>query len=374
MTSVHMASDIRIFHKECASLVEHGFEVHLVAKGHLLTDTKGVIHHELPAPENEGRLKRMAIRALRTYQMAKEINADLYHLHDPELLPYGLLFKWQGKRVIYDAHEDLPRDVMTKAWIPRWIRKPLAWTIEKIENTVAKRLDATVTATPHIRERFKTATVSAVDVKNFPRLSEFCGTMESSKKNSSDLAVCYVGLISEERGIIEMVHALETIDGRLILAGQFINQKTELLARSLPGWKKVDYRGLVSRQDVANIFSESVAGICVFHPSDTHNEALPNKLFEYMAAGLPVIASDFKLWRGVVENAACGICVDPLNVHEVRNNIKWMFKNLDQARAMGLCGRKAIEAHYSWEVEAQGLVQLYGKVLGNAVETIKSLI
>lgn len=165
MSSAHPANDIRIFHKQCASLVKSGYDVHLVASGSLSPDNKGVTHHALPTTSTGGRLGRMVFRAWTTWRVAKATNARVFHFHDPELLPYGLLLKWQGKVVIYDAHEDLPRDIMSKNWIPRPLRQSISWFVERIENAIARRLDTVVAATPFIRTRFQNAGAKSVDIK-----------------------------------------------------------------------------------------------------------------------------------------------------------------------------------------------------------------
>jgi hypothetical protein len=364
ITSVHPANDIRIFHKECASLAKHGYEVHLVAQGTLPTDTKGVIHHPLPIPTRESRIGRMIFRAYQAYRIAKQTHATVFHFHDPELLPYGLLLKWQGKTVIYDAHEDLPRDIMTKKWIPHYLRKTIAIIVEKTEHFIARRLDATITATPFINKRFEAIGAKATDIKNYPQLSEFAHQADNThSKAPKDKAICYVGMISNERGMVEMIQVAEKLDIRLIIAGPFMNQQTEAQARALPGWKKVDYRGTVSRQEIAAIFAESSAGLCLLHPLPTYQDSLPIKLFEYMAAGLPVLTSHFPLWKGIVENAQCGFCVDPLNGIQIEQGMQRILQNPAEAHTMGQQGRAAVLQLYSWEAEVERLVGVYQRMM-----------
>lgn len=360
ITSVHPADDIRIFHKECASLVKHGYEVHLVAQGMLPKDAKGVIHHPLPISTGEGRIGRMIFRAYKAYRLAKQTPATVFHFHDPELLPYGLLLKWQGKTVIYDAHEDLPRDIMTKKWIPHYLRKTIAKIVEKTEHFVARRLDATITTTPFINQRFQAVGAKATDIKNYPQLSEFESSHTEIPKNT---AICYVGMISNERGMAEMIQVAEKLDIRLIIAGSFMNQQTESEARALTGWKNVDYRGIVSRQGIVNIFAESTAGLCLLHPLPTYQDSLPIKLFEYMAASLPVLSSHFPLWKVIVENAQCGFCVDPLSGIQIEQGMQRILQNLAEADTMGKRGKAAVVQLYSWEAEVERFVGVYREVL-----------
>jgi glycosyltransferase involved in cell wall biosynthesis len=363
ITSAHPANDIRIYHKECISLAENGYKVHLVARGKLPPNAKNVIHHVLPTNSRLGRLGRMLFLSFRAYRIAKATKASIFHFHDPELLPYGLLLKLQGNFVIYDAHEDLPRDIMMKTWIPLSLRSGVSWLSEKIENFIARRMDMVIAATPHISHRFQLIGAKATDVRNFPNLDEL--TIASTKKtpNSDSPAVCYVGVISQQRGIIEMIKVVGTLGIRLILAGRFIDANTEKLARTLPEWQNVDYRGLVSRQEISGIFSESQIGLCILHPSVTHNESIPIKLFEYMAAELPVISSNFLFWREIVEQTSSGLCVDPKDISEVSKAIQWMLDNPLEAQQMGKKGRSAVEDCYNWKSEADRLFNVYKQLL-----------
>lgn len=362
ITSAHPADDIRIFHKQCVTLAETGYEVHLVATGTLLTNAKGVIHHVIPMNQQCSRLKRMLFRSWKAYRLAKRTEALVFHFHDPELLPYGLLLKWQGYRVIYDAHEDLPRDVMTKRWIPLILRKAVAVLIEKVEDFIARRLDKVICATPFIAKRFQDAGANATYVRNFPHLAESKVDFTQNERPS----ICYVGVISPQRGIVEMIQAIEPLDVRLILAGRFVDSKTETLVRSLPGWEKVDYRGVVLHQGVRDIFAKSSLGLCVLHASQTHNESLPIKLFEYMEAGLPVLASNFLAWEPIVNQAMCGFCIDPLDIVEIRCKILWFLSHVEEAKQMGLRGRLAAEEVYNWGMEKKRLLDVYEQILGAA--------
>jgi glycosyltransferase involved in cell wall biosynthesis len=355
MTSAHAAPDVRIFHKECVSLAMAGYEVHLVAAGTLPEEEDRVVHHSLNLNERWGRLGRMVLGSWKTYSLAKATQAQIVHFHDPELLPYGLLLKWQGRRVFYDAHEDLGRDVLMKAWIPRAFRKPIAAFVERLEHWVARRLDAVVAATPFIAQRFQGVGAVAVVVKNYPRLGE----LAQSNSKATRPSICYIGLISLERGIVEMLQAIEDLDVTLILAGAFNNQQTEEKARSQPGWSKVDYRGLLSRAEIATLCGQAQLGLCLLHPTPTYSQALPIKLFEYMSAGMPVLCSNIPLWMDIVQKAECGLCVDPKDTAAIHKAIRWFLSHADAAKTMGNKGREAVVEHYNWEKESEALLALY---------------
>lgn len=368
ITSAHPANDIRIFHKECVSLVENGYEVHLVAAGSLEQDEKGVNHHSLTLYLKKFRLLKMMIRSFRAYRLATTTGARVFHIHDPELLPFALLLKWQGNTVIYDAHEDLPRDVMMKDWIPYPFRKTIAWLVEKMENFIARRLDWVISATPFIHKRFQEMGANTLEVMNYPKLGEFDSGSSAVSENVNIPKICYVGMISLQRGILELINSIEAMNVSLIIAGAFVDRKTEKMARALPGWKKVDFRGFVSRHEIANIFKQSLAGVCLFHPTAAHHNALPNKLFEYMSSGIPVIVSNFASWISIIDKAQCGLCVDPKSVFAIKDAIQWILDNPLTAKKMGEKGKFAVAEYYNWKSESDKLLRIYQYAFDNTSE------
>ncbi|MCO4089684.1 MAG: glycosyltransferase family 4 protein [Limnohabitans sp.] len=362
LSSVHPADDVRIFHKECITLAGYSdWEVHFVGNGPLDVGQTGVIFHPLP-PFAHGRFLRMLLRGWQGYWMARSVDADIYHFHDPELLPWGWLLKIQGKKVIYDAHEDVPRDILTKSWIPRALRQFVASTTELIENFITRKLDLVVTATPFIRDRFLSVGVNAVVLNNYPKISELGSSIHAVQHGHP--SVCYTGAIMAERGAHEMVEALTFAGIQLQLAGSYSPGSLRSNLMSLKGWQYVNELGLVKRDRLPEIFSTSIAGLVLFHPVPNNVNSQPNKLFEYMSAGIPIVCSDFPLWRHLIESVGCGICVDPLNTDEIGGAIRWMIEHPHEARAMGARGARAVRDRFNWETEAGNLVQAY-RIIAN---------
>ncbi len=358
MTSVHPWGDVRIYHKECRSLAEAGFDVHLVACAPAPQCQDGVTLHAVVRAQG-GRLGRMLKTAWRVYKAAKVVDAKIYHFHDPELLPYGLLLTWQGKQVVYDAHEDVPRDILSKPWIAPRLRRLIAVTFETFENWAARRFAAVVAATPYIASRFARLT-RAIDIKNYPVMAEMATPVDGTGRQQ---AICYVGGVSRMRGAVEMVRALEGIDAKLILAGKMENSGLEAELRALRGWRKVEYRGLVGRAEVAQILAEARVGLVLLHPMVNYLDSLPVKMFEYMSAGLPVVASNFPLWRQLLDEVGAGTCVDPLDPAAIARAVNQLLENPERAAAMGQAGREAVLTTYFWEKEAAKLAALYGSLV-----------
>lgn len=355
LTSVHPRYDTRIFLKECTSLAAAGFEVNLVVADGKGNEMKNNVQIIDACAKTRNRLKRMTSTVNKVYKSALSTEADIFHLHDPELL-FLVPFLLKKGKVIYDAHEDLPRQILSKHWIPKQLRFLISFFAEKIEVFYARRVSGIITATPFIAKRFKKLNESVENINNFPLLKEFTYIeRQPSKENFA----CYVGGISLIRGIFEMVRAMEYVDGKLLLAGTFSDPKEQEIAQSLPGWNKVIELGFCDRKKVKEILASSKVGLVLFHPVPNHLDAQPNKLFEYMAAGLPVIASNFSLWKEIVDTAGCGKCVDPLDPKQIGEEINSFFENPEKAFEMGSAGKKAVDAMYNWRNEEEKLLKLY---------------
>lgn len=359
LTSVHPWQDTRIFLKECESLSKN-YTVYLVAPN-APNEIKNSVNLRGVTKLKGSRILRFTKTVYDVYRAALKVNAQIYHFHDPELIPVGLLLKLQGKKVIYDVHEDVPRQTLGKDYIPHLIRFTISWVIEKLENFAAPKFDAIVTATPFIRQRFLKLNPLTIDINNYPILTELV-TPESSSPEK-EKSVCYVGGICQIRGILEMVQAIGMTNATLLLGGTFSNAGEKAKAESLTGWQNVRSLGQLNRQEVADVLSRSVAGLVVLHPTTNYLDSLPVKMFEYMSAGIPVIASNFPLWREIIEGNNCGICVDPLNPQEISEAIQYLINHPQAAAEMGKNGREAVETKYNWEQEAQKLLSLYQELL-----------
>ena len=368
LSSAHPARDIRIFYKECSTLAQAGFKVTLVADHPQDEQAQGVAIKAVAKPRR--RLERMTKGTWRVYREALRQNGGIYHFHDPELIPIGLLLRLRGKKVIYDIHEDMPRDVLSKSYLPRWVRKPLAGLVEMVENASARRFSALAPATPTIAARFQTLNPNTVTIHNYAILP--ARRNKPLPWSERPWSVVYAGLISRERGIVEIIRALELLAERrpirLTLAGRFTNESLRDEVSRLPGWQHVDYLGVLDPLQVPEILERSRAGLVTLHPEPQYLESLPIKLFEYMSAAIPVVVSDFPLWRQIVETASCGLLVDPLNGQQIAQALEYLAGHEDVSEAMGSRGRTAVEKQYSWNSEARKLVDLYANLAGRTAE------
>ncbi len=367
LTSVHTRFDTRIFLKECRSLAAAGYRVSLiVADGNGDEINDGIRIYDVG--RQPGRVGRMTITSRRILARALKLNADIYHLHDPELLVIAKRLKRAGKAVIFNAHEDVPVPILGKPYLRPVFRRALSRSFAAYEARICRGLDALVAATPFIRDKLLRINSNTVDINNYPIPDELVSPEVVPSGNRKN--ICYLGSISVNRGIFELVLAMELLDSttRLSLAGRFEDESVRTQLKACAGWNRVDELGYLDRDDIRRVLLNSAAGLVTLRPLPNYLDAHPIKMFEYMSAAVPVIASDFPLWREIIEGNGCGLCVDPEQPEAIARAINYLIQNPVKAREMGENGCRAVQNTYNWPAEERKLVDLYDRVSsGNCV-------
>ena len=363
LTSVHPALDGRIFQKECRSLAEAGYRVTLIAPHEKDEELDGVTIHAVARPRS--RLARVTRTTTAILRAAVGQQADIYHLHDPELLPVGLLLRLRGKRVVYDAHEDLSRQMEHKRWIPRWLRPLAACGAGLIEKALARAVDGLVAATPVIARRFPAKKTRLL--RNFPPRP----VEPPVPYGGRPPVIVYAGAgISLERGAREIVRAIgrvpDRFNARLQLIGRIDDAGLHRQLIGMDGWSRVDWLGWRPPAEIPALLGRARVGLCLLHGQRNYREALPTKMYEYMAAGLPIVASSFSEWREVYGPIGCTLFVDPQDADQIAEAITWLLQHADEADAMGRRGRAAVAESLNWECEQRELLRLYSGLLQKA--------
>jgi glycosyltransferase involved in cell wall biosynthesis len=358
LTSVHPWNDPRIFLKEAASLAATGLDIALVAERESDGNANGI--KLLAIPPARSRWERMTLSPLRILKRAA--NAQIVHFHDPELIPAALVLKLLGKRVVYDVHEDLPRTIEYKYWIPAPLRWLVARITEIIESVSAHFFDLIVAATPTIGKRFPAQ--KTVVVQNFPILSELIVANPAPYAARRPLFI-YVGSVSSDRGAIQMLDAITLTkepSAELLVVGNCspVQLLDEMKSRDRGG--RMRYLGYKGRKEIGELLTSTRAGIVTLQPRQNYVYSFPTKLFEYMSAGLPVIASDFPVVKEIVDADKLGLLVDPTDPVAIAHAMDWILDHPEEARAMGERGRKAVLNRYNWGIEARKLVTAYARL------------
>ena len=363
MTSAHQALDDRVFCKECVSLVKNGYETYLITQGE--SQIVDGVHIIGIGTMPTSRLSRMTSWSKEVYEKALEVDADIYHFHDPELLPYGVKLKRKGKIVIFDSHERYTEQLKSKPYLPAWITRIIAKLYGLYEKHALKIIDAVIfPCTIEGKNPFLGMCDNVAIISNYSILDEFYNLYEEGIEKKSN-SVCYVGGLTESRGIMNDVKASYKANATLNLAGEFSPESFGELVKNSKEFKCVKYLGQINRKEIREILQKSQIGVCTLLNSGQYFkiDTFGIKVFEYMAMGLPVIVSNTRYGIDFINKYKVGICVDPDNVDEIAKAIRYILDNPEEAKVMGENGRKAIKNEFNWSVEEKKLFDLYNKLL-----------
>ncbi|MDP3971953.1 MAG: glycosyltransferase family 4 protein [Candidatus Nanopelagicales bacterium] len=364
-TTVHPRDDSRIRSKELASLAKaFSGNVALYVQDGLGDEIDP--DHGYRVVDTGPRLRRIPRMVLGGWRMVRAVakaRPKVAHFHDPELLPWAIFLGLFGVKVIYDVHEDMPRQARHNPGLPPVMQRLLPPFVSLAEWIGARLISGLVAPTQVIVDRFPAS--KTILVRNFPLLDEL-HVPDPTPMRLRPLEFTYIGSISEVRNIFSMIKAVTYVhpSAHLRLAGDFAVSETRQQAMKMPEWSSTRFEGWLSREGVAQVLADGRAGLVILKPVEHEMVTLPIKLFEYMAAGLPVISSDFPVWREIVDSAGCGLMVDPLDMDAIVAAMQWIADHPDEAEAMGRNGRRAVEERYSWEREGNTLVAFYRNRLG----------
>jgi len=352
----HPPFDTRIFHKECKTLEREGYSVYLVVPHERDEETDGInIVSLIKADDKFYKVFRSIPEAL---SKCFEINSDVYHFHDPELIPIGLILKLKRKKVIYDAHEDHPKDVFEKLWsMPLKIIAYIYFSI--LEKLASIFFDNIVAATPHIASKYPDKKTTLL--RNFPIL-ELIDKSRKVEIKSDNLIIIYQGGITKLRGVKQVIDALGKVNEKaeLLLFGKW-EAGFEEECKTLKGWKKTKYLGVIKQEKLYGYGKSADIGIINYLSSPNNNDSLPNKPFEYMACSLPIIMSNFPHWKGMFND--CALFSNPEDPESIADNILMLTNNIKLRKEMGEKGRALVEKEYNWEMESKKLIDMYNGLI-----------
>ena len=363
MTSAHGPEDVRIFHKECVSLARAGYDVYLVERGD--SYEKNGVHIVGVGQPSGGRLSRMTSFAKKVYQAALALDADIYHFHDPELLPYGLKLKKAGKNVVFDSHEKYTEQISVKPYLPKCFARLISGLYGKYERRGLRQIDAVIfPCTIEGKNPFEGKCRRAEIISNAAILDEFFNRYDPHCPKQIR-QICYVGGLSEARGITNNIKAAYQSDARLALAGKYIPRAYGESLEKMPEYECVRYLGTLDRDAVRDLMNESTLGLFTYRNFGQYLklDVFGVKVYEYMSMALPVILSHSPYNDEMTRRYKFGICVDPENVNEIASAIRYLLDHPEEARQMGENGRRAVKEEFNWGVEEKKLLALYEEIL-----------
>jgi len=363
LTSNHKPFDNRIF-KQCRSIAASGYDVTLIVPTDLDRIIDAVRIKAVPRPKS--RRSRMLRTVWQIYRDALGEDADIYHFHDPELIPAGLLLRARGKRVVIDLHENVPDQILYKDWIPGTFRKALGAVYERCERAIAGCWSAMVTANEDISVRFYDVSSRVTAVHNYSDLNEFPAKVSFELERYSSGTILHCGGISSRTSIHAVLAATELVsllNPKLIITGVVESNELFQHATQNPGWRFVDWKGMIPRRDMIDVLKQASLALVLYGPADNHLSIRSNRFFEAMAAGLPLIAPDYPDWKQTVEDIGCGVVVNPKDPEAIARAMTFLITNPKEASAMGRRGRHAVLSKFNWTSELPKLLRVYEEVL-----------
>lgn len=365
LSSHHNILDNRIFYRECRSLVAAGYDVILVAQHE--TDEVREDVRILGVPHHKNRLQRVLVTTFRVVRRAWKERPEIFHFHDPELIPWGIVLRLLGKKVIYDVHEDFSQAAEVRSWVPGWGRAALSCAI-RLTNRMVPHLFSIIIAERYYARSFPHAT----KVLNYTHLDDYAKVIDIRRNPTAlnRVRLLYTGSITEGRGARQHLGLLQHLPGtaELRLVGQCsipaLREKMKAVAVERPQLQlEISERWIAYQQIVETYEEEWTAGLALFPDTSHYREKELTKFFEYMAAGLPIVCSDFPTWRAMVAEQGVGICVNPEDSAAAAAAVLWIASHPEEALAMGERGRRLVRERFNWSSEARNLIDLYERLL-----------
>lgn len=350
--------------RECVSTKKSGFDVVIISEGESGKEN-GIDF--IGFPHTSFRLMRFFVRSKKMIVEAIKQEPDIVQLHAPELLLYALRLKRLGIKVIFDSHEFYSYQIREKHYIPKPIRNAVASVYSMFETFVCRRIDCVLyPCTVLGKNYFANKAKKSLKIENYsmsvapyPKLF-----INNAIQNH---AVIHAGGLTEERGITTLAQAIIKTDAILILCGPFSSPGYQQKVMDLCPQGKIEYKGNLDRASLFQQYAQVAVGVCTIHAVGQYAllDNMSTKVYEYMQSGLPVVMSDFPCYRHWNSIYHFGICVDPENVDEIADAIRYLFDHPDEARQMGENGRRAVEEEFNWDVEAKKLLRLYEEILND---------
>jgi len=361
ISTVHSANDDRIFYKECVSLLHHGYEVFFVVPNDKDEVVDGVNIRSIAKPK--GRLSRLFKAQWQALKTALKTKSAIYHFHDPELMFLGVVLKILGKKVVYDVHEDLPKQILYKPWISSsMVRNLLSKLIYAFEQFSCLLFDGIVSVTDDIAKKYSSS--KTIILRNLPinAIVQSLDTQTKIEEKKDKVVFIYAGGLTKIRGIEEVCQAIAMHKDKaeLWLLGPW---ESDAYRNACMLDDSIKYLGFKTMPEVYALIKQADVGIAMLYPIKNYITSLPIKAFEYMAFGKPILMSDFDYWKHVFEGTA--LFADAYDVDNIASKVKQFVEDKDLRSRLGEVGYALVRNELNWEKEAEKLFSLYNRILGN---------
>lgn len=366
LSSMHRPDD-RIYQRACLGLVREGLEVHLVIQyPDELPKDEGVHFHWLKKRDG---WKRRWFSSKEAVDKAIEINADIYQFHDPDLLPHILKIKKKlpDAKIVFDLHENF--EVRFIQWgLPAFFGKLFQSYLKRKLN----QFDGYATTTETMKALYKEVKKPGVVIRNAVDVHRLEHIDPDQIEPFDTPTICTSGAHSHSRLVLQTVQSMKYIPKDLkfemLFAGRYLPGVEEELkeqAKKDGTDKFLLLEGMMPWDENFKRTAKALCG-CVFYENNENNQVtLPNRVYEYMFSGIPIIVSDYPELRNIVERAHCGLIVSSEDPKDMAKAFEYLLRNPEEAKKMGQNGRKAIFEDFGYHIDLKNTIQFYRQLLNS---------
>lgn len=316
------------------------------------------------------RLARMTLTAFTVALIARRERPDVIHFHDPELLPWMVLltrFRRTTPTLIFDVHE-IPKEISDRPYIPTWLRPVVLRTYMLLDRIFSRFVNHIVLASDACGDLY-TNHKSVTTIRNFPLTDMWKVDSESQQANRSP-TLMYAGVIAPERGLSQMIMAANILNRREItfqlrIVGIASDAFRSSLEEQISGFGLSDIVSIeppVDHSTIPALLAGADVLLATSLPTRENLASVHTKIFEYMLAAKPIVASNFPAWQPLLAHRGAGLLVNPLQPTEIADAVEKLLNDPESAHAMGQAGRKMALEMYSWDSEAEKLRTLYMRI------------
>ena len=312
---------------------------------------------------------------LRTYLHLRFARFDILHCAELESLIIAVIvsrLSAQRPLIVYDAHEYFPSLMTNYFKLPTPLSAALESLLDVVERIFASFCDAFIVVNDDLAERFSAYRKPLAVVRNLPSLSWVDNTRTIDVLEDVDSPVVIALAIHRTHGLLEILQAHSILNKAgtrvcFVLAGRVKESDGRILR--MASRQGVRVAGWIENDLLPNFLRRASIGLALYSPAEASSKAQffsptsePSKVYTYMSAGLPIVATDLPAIRALVSRENCGVLVPVGDADEIAYAISRLLNDEKARTSMGKRGRQAAEREYNWEIESKRLLSLYDRI------------
>ena len=370
ITTVHNRNDTRIRFKQVETLSSlYPNNVALIVQDGLGNENTNKCYKIFDTGNKfQSRILRASLGSLRMLVSVLKLKPKIVHFHDPELIPIAAIMLLFNIKVIYDIHEDLPNQILSKPYLkPKYFRHLVSKIANTVELQASRVFSKLIVTTESIAQRFPAE--KTILVRNYPKISTLLEN-KPPPKSKEKFVINYSGSLTETRGIIDLVKAMELLPPtyKMQFLGNFHPSSLEAVCKSLPGWEKCEYLGRVPHSQIGQYIGSAHLGVQMTHDIANYSGGIATKIFEYLVMGVPTLMSDTVERReqyGAMTNYA-----KPGDPRQIAIQIQNIKDNYDLVVQNTVIAKETVQEIYTWEKEAEKLARTYIQLLDTSKDKV----